>query len=127
MVMSNDRIFNSVKLQHFYVEDLWGRIKHWPHLVGTKMTSGVKLQNRVKGLSISTNALEFDLETSKKFEICPFHINMKFNRPLLVIANIPLIMETSRTLSVALQNEKLDFNYFIQMALNHIMILRNKT
>jgi hypothetical protein len=77
------------------------------------MCNKVKLPRNVKGISLSTNALEVSFETNKKFDYCPFHLEMKCNRPLLVIANIPLIMETTRTISVALQNEKLDFDYFI--------------
>ena len=33
-------------------------------------------------------------------------------------------MEVTRTMQIALQNEKLDFEYFIQLALSHIKDLR---
>lgn len=91
------------------------------------MTNNVKLSRTLNHINLTTNALEVNFETSKKFEICPFHLVVNCNRPLLVILNIPLIMEITRTMSVALQNEKLDFDYFIQMALNHILVLRNRT
>lgn len=60
-----------------------------------------------------TNALEINFETNKDFEACPFHLELNINHPLLIVANIPLIMEVTRTMTIALQNEKLDFDYFI--------------
>jgi len=40
------------------------------------------------------------------------------------VLNIPLINEVMRTMSIALKNEKLDFNYFAEMALNQINQMR---
>ena len=37
-----------------------------------------------------------------------------------MVLNIPLINEVMRTMSIAMKNEKLDFNYFAEMALNQI-------
>lgn len=116
----------NLTLQHFYVQDSWARTKRWPYILGTKMQNSIQMPQNLN-LNLQTNAVEIVFESNKDFVACPFHLKVDFHRPLLVVANIPLIMETSRTLSVALQNEKLDFDYFIQMALSHIMILRDKT
>ena len=51
-------------------------------------------------------------EQNTDFKACPFHITAKIEKSLIVVANLPLLQEVERTISVALQNEKLDFEYF---------------
>lgn len=125
--ISNEALKLNLTLQHFYVQDLWARVKSWPYLVGTKTQSSIQSSKRLSLIKLQTNAVEIDFESSKKFVTCPFKLVVDFNRPLLMVANLPLLMETSRTMSVALQNEKLDLDYFVQLALNHIVALRDKT
>ena len=43
-----------------------------------------------------------------------------------MVLNIPLVNEVMRTMSIAMKNEKLDFNYFAEMALNQINQMRKR-
>lgn len=106
----------NLTLDGFVVEDLWARTKQWPNIIGT-----------IQSEAAQSHAIEIKFESNKDFIACPFHVDFNVLHPLLVVANIPLIIEVTRTMTVALQNEKLDFEYFIQLALSHIKDLRAKT
>ena len=109
MLLSNKCFKCTLCLGRFSVDDSWASTKNWPALMATEEDAS------------NEKAVWIEFETNKDFVECPFHIDININHSLKVVANIPLVKEVTRTMSVALQNEKLDFGYFISLALNHIM------
>lgn len=45
---------------------------------------------------------------------------LKIEKSLQIVANLPLINEIVRTMTLALSDQKLDFEYFIQLALGQV-------
>ena len=65
-------------------------------------------------------------EQNKDFITCPFHVDLKIEKSLQIVANLPLINEVVRTMTLALSDQKLDFEYFIQLALGRVNEIKSK-
>lgn len=110
----------SITVEDIQMVDLWGRSEPWPHVLGT---TGDQDEPNTPG----QNVLTIQFETNKDFKQCPFHLIVRVDRPVFVVANLPLVQEVVRTISLALQDEKLDFEFFLQLAMSRLAPFKEET
>jgi hypothetical protein len=103
----------NVSIDNFGIKDLWAQSDVWPDLLQTveleqpqKEIEGIKNPGKKSAISVS-------FEQNKDFITCPFHVALKIEKSLQIVANLPLINEVVRTMTLALSDQKLDFEYFI--------------
>lgn len=73
-----------------------------------------------------SDALAVLFHQDKDFKECPFRVEIAAHKSCHVVLNIQLMNEVMRTMSIAVKNEKLDFNYFTELALNQINQMRSR-
>jgi len=83
-------------LEHFLAEDYWAKTKQWPNLMGTTHN------DQIESAMDEKMAVDIRFETNQDFKKCPFHLDFRINHPLQVVANLPLILEVTRTMNKAL-------------------------
>lgn len=71
-----------------------------------------------------TKALEIEFVKDKDFKACPFKLKVDIQKSCHFVLNVPLANEISRMFAKALNNQKLDFEYFKQLALEQIAQVR---
>ena len=61
-----------------------------------------------------------EYEANQDFIACPYHIKLRVDKPLFIVAIIPLINELQRTMNGAFEDQKLDFEYYKKYATGRV-------
>lgn len=100
------------------MEDTWIKAPKWLRMIDT-----VSHANAGHG---AVQALRIVFDQDRDFTKCPFRVQIYAQRSCHAVANLQLMNEVMRTMSIAMKNEKLDFHYFAEKALNQINQMRKK-
>ena len=116
----------NVSIDNFGIKDLWAQSDVWPDLLQTVELE--QPQKEIEGIQNpgKKSAISVSFEQNKDFITCPFHVDLKIEKSLQIVANLPLINEVVRTMTLALSDQKLDFEYFIQLALGRVNEIKSK-
>ena len=107
-----------ISLREFRMEDAWIVAPKWTQIMETVPIDGARQQNE--------QALRIVFDQDREFKKCPFKVQIYAKKSCHAVANLQLMNEVMRTMSIAMKNEKLDFSYFVDKALDQITQMRKK-
>ena len=91
-------------LDDFGIIDKWSKSDRYPRLLEAKEDKTNPINH--------PKALILEYEANQAFEACPYHVTLKMQKPLHIVALMPLINELQRAMNAAFEGQKLDFEYF---------------
>mmetsp|Transcript_3165 Transcript_3165/g.4827 ORF Transcript_3165/g.4827 Transcript_3165/m.4827 type:complete len:122 (-) Transcript_3165:7973-8338(-) len=120
-------------MENLVARDLWTGQNNWTTIIDSRGLRPPKEEEQkdignVRDTLINQEAsvIQIKMENNNGFNECPFHFEIRIGRPVYLFGNIPLIFEISRTIQSSLQNEKIDLDYFAQIAMGQINTLQNR-
>lgn len=99
-------------VKDFSVTDMW---------TGTQSFSKI-----IQSQGHSANAISINFTADESFKKCPFHLKIEVQKALEITANLLIVNEVSRTMALALQNEKIDLSFMVKKIILYIFALQKK-